>query len=144
MKSKQLSISLSILSFLFFIFSLYIYKNWFNIRCVFEYPGEEMADSKLFIHKQGVCFIYRKLGGGNREYTDISEVLEQEYFALENAGLIGFDSNSSQKGTKFFDPTENILINNTRNLSKEKISEILEEEINYMKFLGIVKTNETE
>jgi hypothetical protein len=111
------------------------YGNRAKLFCMVYYPQTSREGSKVFDHYEASCYTIEKHGGGNKELDEMIYIWELEFYALEDAGLI--ESNNPPKLD--FDALDYILKNNKKNISENRIKEILNYGFEYMEYLGIVE-----
>ncbi len=129
----SLIVTLGIILVFYFSNVFFNYSNYLKGYCNVDYKEEDIQASKIYYPEEASCYVYSKVKDRGYTLDEVDKVLTLEYEYQQESGLIG----SSEGAVKGYNPVPYISEHQTSDLSVEEIKEILTQEENYLKLIGV-------
>ncbi|OGE64935.1 hypothetical protein A3I48_04160 [Candidatus Daviesbacteria bacterium RIFCSPLOWO2_02_FULL_36_7] len=121
-----------------FINVKYNYAGYLKNYCNSSYNEKSISKDKVYVPEDASCFVLQRLKEKGFTLQQVDQVLTLEFDYQKEIGIVG-NSEKDSKGNDY-NPLPYIKKHQTLGLSDEQINLILNEELEYMKFIGIEVT----
>ncbi|MBP9781332.1 hypothetical protein KBC89_01620 [Candidatus Woesebacteria bacterium] len=132
------TVAISVLGLLVFLSMYVVIYFLIPLQYLCAVPDDSRG-SKVYDQFEADCMIYEGLGK-TVPFVEIDTLLTLESEYLEKEGLYS-ENNRSVDSNQIINPQPYILENYSGSLTTEEVNRVLDYELNYLKFIGVVDGN---
>lgn len=116
----------------------YNYAGYLKNYCNSSYTEKSISKDKVYVPEDASCFVFQRLKEKGFTLRQVDQVLTLEFDYQKKIGLV----DNSEKDTikSQYDPLPYVKKHQTLGLGDDQINRIFDEELEYMKFVGIEVT----
>lgn len=122
-----------------FINVKYNYAGYLKNYCNSSYNEKSISKDKVYVPEDASCFVFQRLKEKGFTLQQVDRVLTLEFDYQKEFGIVGSSKKDTSKSNQY-DPLPYIKKHQTLGLVDEQINRIFDEELEYMKFVGIEVT----